>query len=460
MILRFVAGLVAVLALTGGLRAQPVIGDDLWTLEARPNARLGLAFPGADPQFYPLLAQAGIGVVRVAANWGRISPREDAWNFAGLDRRVRALGDLGIAAFITFESTADWGTQQGQPVKNATPHDMTEWARFVGAVVERYDGDGQGDMPGLPMAVPYYQAANEFMSPTNRSGGWAGTHAELLTYINTAHDAVKSADPKAIFVLGGIAAFNMDIALLDAERAAFEVRQSWSATSETVFDPGDLRVPEVRDLIDNRFQMILDQARYDVASVHLYGPESRDALRLDYMRDLSGRPVLSSECGGPSLDYGGSYTGQGHYAAVLERNLEVMAAGGAFCLWFGLGEAITSTYGNSRVQLYDLQEREKPGVHAFRLLSHLVQPDTRVARLGADAFVLERQSDRVCIATGRAGFDAIRIACGGDLPALCVADAQDRRTIAENLHNMPQSCPDDGVVIGGHALSNILTARD
>ncbi|SLN45979.1 hypothetical protein PSJ8397_02410 [Pseudooctadecabacter jejudonensis] len=452
--------MVLVLALPFGVRAQPLDGDALWSLQARPNARLGLAFPGADPQFYPLMSQAGLGVVRVTANWGRISPQRGQWNFSGLDRRVRALGDLGIDAFITFESTADWATQQGQPVKNATPNDMAEWAQFVATVVERYDGDGQGDMPRLRRPVRYYQAANEFMSPTNRSGGWAGTHAELLTYINTAHDAVKSADRRAVFVLGGIAAFNMDIALLDAGLARFEVRQSWSARSQTVFDPRDLDNPVIRDLIENRFKQIITRARYDMADVHLYGPESRDGARLAYMRQLSRRPVLSSECGGPSLDYGGQYSGQAHYAAVLERNLETLAAGASFCLWFGLGEGITATYGNRRVQLYDRQEREKPGVHAYRLLARLIDDRTEVTRLGADAFVLRTGSDRVCIATHGRGHGALALACGADAPALCVTNAQDQRTSAGDLRNLPQFCPEDGVVIAGSGLSQRLAVLD
>ncbi|WP_308918145.1 beta-galactosidase, partial [Jannaschia sp. LMIT008] len=221
--------------------AAPVGADvDLGTLSVAPNPRLGLAFPGSLTRYYPLMADAGLGVVRISASWGRIEPREGRFDFSGLDDRIRALQASGLGPFVTFESTADWATDPAtRGVKNARPRDMAQWGRFVAAVVARYDMDGRDDMPGLRAAVPYYQAANEWISETNGSGGWAGSTDQLVDYVRTAHDAVKAEDAAATFLMGGIAAFNLDVLLVAGDGRDIPVRQTWSATSETVLRRAD-----------------------------------------------------------------------------------------------------------------------------------------------------------------------------------------------------------------------------
>ena len=426
----------------------------IWDITAEPNPRLGLAFPGSATEYYPFIADAGIGTVRLSASWALLEPQEGEMSFAGLDGRILALDALGIEAFLTFESNADWATESRQPVKNAQPRELTQWASFVRQVVERYDMDGVDDLPGLTKPVKLFQVANEFSSPTNRSGGWAGTPEELVDYVNIAHDAVKGANPNATFVLGGIAAYNIDILLLDAGLADFTLQQKWSETSMTVFDPADLNDPDLREWIDVGFKTILNNAKYDWSSVHLYGPENRDTFRLEYMQDLTQTTVISSECGGPSLDYGGVYTGQAHFGAVLERNLNTLAAGAPFCLWFGLGEAITSTFGNAKVQLYDTQEREKPGVAAYRILSRLLTPDAAVTKPSDGLFIIESARGRVCVAVGADQQGLVKNYCNSD--AICIHDAAKRDASLINAALLPQNCNLGGISItGGGALSAI-----
>lgn len=344
---------------------------------------LGLAFPGNQPSFYGLLRDAGMSWARISASWRRIGNADGTFSFAGLDRRVSGLQAVGVHPFITFESDADWATDPASHrVKNATPLDMDAWRAFVAAVVERYDGDGQNDMPGLRAPVRLWQAANEYVSDTNASGGWAGSNADLLTYVNAAHDAVKSADPTAKFVLGGTAAFVMDVALVNQGRADWTVRQFWEDGSELVYSPKVSKGADVTALVEGRLKYILQNARYDIADIHLYGPEARDPARIAALRDWSGgRPFLSSECGGPNLDYGNSYTPKAHFLAVIERNLNVLAQGGLGCLWFGLGEEMVTTVGNARVPLYDMQRQPKPGVYAYRLLARLLPKGAQVTEI-------------------------------------------------------------------------------
>ena len=173
-------------------------------MQVAPNPRLGLSFPGAQARYYRYIAAAGIGVVRLSVSWERVEPDPGRFDWSGMDERIGALQAANLQPFLTFESDAKWATRpETQGVRNAAPTDLGQWQAFVSKVVERYDLDGRDDMPGLRAPVRFYQAANEWESDSNRSGGWVGSGGDLVAYVNAAHDAAKAADPDIIFVLGG-----------------------------------------------------------------------------------------------------------------------------------------------------------------------------------------------------------------------------------------------------------------
>ncbi len=71
----------------------------------------------------------------------------------------------------------------------------TDWIKYV---VERYDGDGTNDMPGLVYPIKYWQIDNE---PDLHPEAEASSYAELL---KISYEAIKSADPDAEVLCGGI----------------------------------------------------------------------------------------------------------------------------------------------------------------------------------------------------------------------------------------------------------------
>ena len=77
------------------------------------------------------------------------------------------------------------------------PIDEEKYLKFVKAAVERYDGDGIDDMPGLTNPVMYWQVGNE---PNDRSGFGGFARLQKITY-----EAIKSACPQCKVLVGGVA---------------------------------------------------------------------------------------------------------------------------------------------------------------------------------------------------------------------------------------------------------------
>ena len=359
-------------------------------LRMAPHPRLGLAFPGARRIYYRFLPQAGLGVVRLGVSWREVEAQPYAYRWTPLDMRVVQLQRMGIDPFLTLYSDAQWATRPNtHGVKNGTPLAMDVWTRFVGVLVERYDGDGLQDAPGLLRPVRYFQVANEWMSSRNRSGGWAGTHDELIAYINASYRVVKARHPDAVFVLGGIASMNLDLMVLHEGMATYTARQRLRAGDQVELSPAKARDPIYNALIAGAYG-VLETARYDAADVHLYGPVDRDQVRIRLVRTkTAGRPLVSTECGGPSLDYQ-VYTPAAHFLAAVDRNLTTLSEGLEFALWFRLGEHAGATWGNRRVALLDAAGRPKPAFHAYRLLSYVLRDMERVERVGPGHFVVHR----------------------------------------------------------------------
>lgn len=348
---------------------------DLKQMVVPVSYSLGLAFPGNDPQNYSYIQKAGIGIVRLSVSWKHLQSPNGGFNWDGLDSRIEMLQQLRLEPFLTFESNAKWATTKAtQTVGNALPKSNVQWGNFIEAVVDRYNHDDRNDAPRLQKPVKYYQVANEWISNKNLSGGWASSTQNLVHYINTAYHAVKRKDPNAIVVLGGLAAFNLDVMLLAEGKARFEVLQRWNELSSTKYTPREAKAAKVVNIINNHVRTILNQSKYDMADVHLYGPVGRDGLRINLIANesnLSVEQIVSTECGGPSLDYNDNYKPEDHFYAVLHRNLNVLSLGSQFCLWLGLGEEMVTTWGNRKVPLFDNSRQAKPGYYGYKLLAYL-----------------------------------------------------------------------------------------
>ncbi len=106
------------------------------------------------------------------------------------------------------------------------PKDVKEYRRWVKAVVERYDGDGVEDMPGLKVPVKYWQVDNE---PSRRKG------ERYTDLFNITSSAIKEADQQAQVLVGGLwipVGYN----LLRYERASLPIIKELEGKSIDIFD--------------------------------------------------------------------------------------------------------------------------------------------------------------------------------------------------------------------------------
>lgn len=99
--------------------------------------------------------------------WGNIERAPGVFDFSEYDQIVRAAQQNNVAILAELLPFADW--DQGKDPKCKAkendyickPKDMEAYKKFVSRVIERYDGDGKDDMPGLKIPIKYWQVLSE-----------------------------------------------------------------------------------------------------------------------------------------------------------------------------------------------------------------------------------------------------------------------------------------------------------
>ncbi len=132
--------------------------------------------------------------------WGNVEPFKGNFNFNKTDNLVKEIEKYGIKMIGKFTSYAEWACGSKEVIRGhipsppgCKPDDVEEYKKFVKTVVERYDGDGINDMPGLKYPIKYWTIGNEVEDPTFFDGS-GKDYAELL---KASYEAIKEADPEA-----------------------------------------------------------------------------------------------------------------------------------------------------------------------------------------------------------------------------------------------------------------------
>jgi hypothetical protein len=104
-----------------------------------------------------------------------------------------------------------------------------KWKEFVSALVERCDGDGIGNMPGLEIPIKYQEASNEPGIQSGFNTFFNGSSEDYLEILKATYQAVKEGDPEARVLHAGMAGMeNWMVSFLEPifeKGAVFRYRQ-------------------------------------------------------------------------------------------------------------------------------------------------------------------------------------------------------------------------------------------
>lgn len=161
-------------------------------------------------------------------------------DFSGTDKEIKNFQSNNLGVLVTIWPFADWdqktlanateckvdesdeflssndkkGRGDYLPLYRCNPNNWKAYQEWVTKIVERYDGDGKDDMPGLAMPVKHWEVMNEPDLQYNQSVSQSETvglnfykmgpldYGELLKYSSK---SIKSADSDAQVLIAGAA---------------------------------------------------------------------------------------------------------------------------------------------------------------------------------------------------------------------------------------------------------------
>lgn len=159
-------------------------------------------------------------------DWNTIEPKppvggKHAYDWTIPDTLVREYQEAGFRHLhIYTQARSAWAGVKalplvGHPSLMPRRERLADYAEYLRQMVERYDGDGVADMPGLRFPIRHWEIEAEWGT------FWHGTLDEYLELLRIAHKTVKQADPNAQVILQGLlfmGIFDGDASLPQLER--------------------------------------------------------------------------------------------------------------------------------------------------------------------------------------------------------------------------------------------------
>ena len=259
--------------------------------------------------------------------WMAIEPEPGVYDWSNLDEEVRALQAFGLDITMVLSPLINAFGDSRQEVidviaqypsfihfmrqgvgKDYRLHPQGEtlpfWREFVRTAVDRYDGDGANDMPGLRYQVRSWHIVEEYPTPS------LSDERDYVFLLQEAHRIIKEESPQARVILAGLAgnyahwfAF-MDGFIDDASAGVVDgVLMTLEEMNESPL--WSFRKARYEWLVENAFES------FDVMDLHAYVPiESFLEGEIAYLNNLMSRfgepkPIWIIEGGGPHKNYVG-----------------------------------------------------------------------------------------------------------------------------------------------------------
>jgi len=161
-------------------------------------------------------------------SWNSIERSKGVYNFSVTDSLVKTAQMNNVAMLATIWPFADWDQKVchtsacevgledqfyprdpmgllGIPKSRCPPCSIADYQQFLKRLVERYDGDGQNDMPGLEIPIKYYEILNEPELKETFLTFFKGTKEEYVKILKASFEAIKEICDDCKVVQGGAA---------------------------------------------------------------------------------------------------------------------------------------------------------------------------------------------------------------------------------------------------------------
>ncbi len=153
--------------------------------------------------------------------WDKIETSQDVYDWSEADRTVKYWESRNQAILATLWPFAQWDQTRchANEAKTQDPFgDQDVWLmsvchvesyqEWIGNVVERYDGDGIADMPGLTYPITHWEIAHEpdLQTPDLSFFQYSPLAYEELYAL--AFDVIKQTDPNATVLFGGMSSMS------------------------------------------------------------------------------------------------------------------------------------------------------------------------------------------------------------------------------------------------------------
>lgn len=194
--------------------------------------------------------------------WGRIEQERGEYDWREVDRYVQEAQRYGFATVATIWPFAEWDQanwgeagpsgvvfEREMGRSRRKPYNMDAYKSFVSSLVERYDGDGEDDMPGLKFPIKYWEASNEPSMQDGFNAFFNGSSEDYLEVLEATYQAVKDADLEAKVLHAGMASMEPWMVsfwepILENGSQYFDI-----ANIHSIGASEELNVPEFKELL-------------------------------------------------------------------------------------------------------------------------------------------------------------------------------------------------------------------
>ena len=145
--------------------------------------------------------------------WNHIEKEKGSFNWSETDKYVFYAQEHNQIILATIWPHANWEQKSCKRKKARSPFgkkftkylskpcSMDNYKNFLIKLIDRYDGDGSNDMPGLTKPIKYWDIMNE----PEFSMFFKGSKEDFIEIFNFSSKVIKEKQPEAVIIMAGAA---------------------------------------------------------------------------------------------------------------------------------------------------------------------------------------------------------------------------------------------------------------